>query len=394
MNYDKYISEITKNIKPSGIRKFFDVANSMKDAISLGVGEPDFVTPWSVRDAAILSIKRGYTQYTSNAGMLELREAIAKYLNMRYNLTYDPNDEILVTVGASEGIDLALRALLNVGDEVLIPDPSYVSYSPCVSLCGGVPVPVNCVVENDFKVTPKDLMDKITSKTKVLIMPYPNNPTGAIMEKSHLVEIAKLCIENDIIVISDEIYSELTYDEEHTSIASLQGMRERTIVINGFSKAFAMTGWRLGYVACPRELLEQMYKIHQYGIMCAPTASQYAGLKALNDAFEDNFASVREMHEEYDKRRRFLVKELNNMGLECFEPKGAFYVFPKVSSTGMNGEQFANDLLFTKKVAVVPGNAFGQNGNDFVRISYAYSMEKLKKAIKRIAEYLEERKNS
>ncbi len=394
MNYDKYISEITKNIKPSGIRKFFDVANSMKDAISLGVGEPDFVTPWSVRDAAILSIKRGYTQYTSNAGMLELREAIAKYLNMRYNLTYDPNDEILVTVGASEGIDLALRALLNVGDEVLIPDPSYVSYSPCVSLCGGVPVPVNCVVENDFKVTPKDLMDKITSKTKVLIMPYPNNPTGAIMEKSHLVEIAKLCIENDIIVISDEIYSELTYDEEHTSIASLQGMRERTIVINGFSKAFAMTGWRLGYVACPRELLEQMYKIHQYGIMCAPTASQYAGLKALNDAFEDNFASVREMHEEYDKRRRFLVKELNNMGLECFEPKGAFYVFPEVSSTGMNGEQFANDLLFTKKVAVVPGNAFGQNGNDFVRISYAYSMEKLKKAIKRIAEYLEERKNS
>lgn len=394
MNYDKYISEITKNIKPSGIRKFFDVANSMKDAISLGVGEPDFVTPWSVRDAAILSIKRGYTQYTSNAGMLELREAIAKYLNMRYNLTYDPNDEILVTVGASEGIDLALRALLNVGDEVLIPDPSYVSYSPCVSLCGGVPVPVNCVVENDFKVTPKDLMDKITSKTKVLIMPYPNNPTGAIMEKSHLVEIAKLCIENDIIVISDEIYSELTYDEEHTSIASLQGMRERTIVINGFSKAFAMTGWRLGYVACPRELLEQMYKIHQYGIMCAPTASQYAGLKALNDAFEDNFASVREMHEEYDKRRRFLVKELNNMGLECFEPKGAFYVFPEVSSTGMNGEQFANDLLFTKKVAVVPGNAFGQNGNDFVRISYAYSMEKLKKTIKRIAEYLEERKNS
>lgn len=394
MNYDKYISEITKNIKPSGIRKFFDVANSMKDAISLGVGEPDFVTPWSVRDAAILSIKRGYTQYTSNAGMLELREAIAKYLNMRYNLTYDPNDEILVTVGASEGIDLALRALLNVGDEVLIPDPSYVSYSPCVSLCGGVPVPVNCVVENDFKVTPKDLMDKITSKTKVLIMPYPNNPTGAIMEKSHLVEIAKFCIENDIIVISDEIYSELTYDEEHTSIASLQGMRERTIVINGFSKAFAMTGWRLGYVACPRELLEQMYKIHQYGIMCAPTASQYAGIKALNDAFEDNFASVREMHEEYDKRRRFLVKELNNMGLECFEPKGAFYVFPKVSSTGMNGEQFANDLLFTKKVAVVPGNAFGQNGNDFVRISYAYSMEKLKKAIKRIAEYLEERKNS
>ncbi len=394
MNYDKYISDITKNIKPSGIRKFFDVANSMKDAISLGVGEPDFVTPWSVRDAAILSIKRGYTQYTSNAGMIELREAIGKYLNMRYNLTYDPNDEILVTVGASEGIDIALRALLNPGDEVLIPDPSYVSYSPCVSLCGGVPVPVNCVVENDFKVAPKDLLEKITSKTKVLIMPYPNNPTGAIMEKSHLVEIAKLCIENDIIVISDEIYSELTYDEVHTSIAALDGMRERTIVINGFSKAFAMTGWRLGYVACPREFLQQMYKIHQYGIMCAPTASQYAGIKALNDAFETDFASVKEMHEEYDKRRRYLVKELNNMGLECFEPKGAFYVFPKVSSTGMNGEEFANDLLFTKKIAVVPGSAFGENGNDFVRISYAYSMEKLKKAIKRISEYLEELKNN
>ena len=297
-----------------------------------------------------------------------------------------------VTVGASEGIDLALRALLNTGDEVLIPDPSYVSYSPCVTLCGGVPVPVNCVAENDFKVTAKDLKEKITDKTKVLIMPYPNNPTGAIMEKSHLIDIAKLCIENDIIVISDEIYSELTYDEVHTSIASLPDMRERTVVINGFSKAFAMTGWRLGYLACPRELLVPMYKIHQYGIMCAPTASQYAGLKALNDAFEDDFASVREMHDEYDKRRRYLVLELNKMGLECFEPKGAFYVFPKVSSTGMNGEEFANGLLFSKKVAVVPGNAFGENGNDFVRISYAYSMEKLKKAIKRISEYLEELK--
>ena len=371
MNYDKYISEIAKSIKPSGIRKFFDVANTMKDAISLGVGEPDFVTPWAVRDAAITSIKRGYTQYTSNAGMPELREAIGKYLHLRYNLQYDPNDEILVTVGASEGIDLALRALLNTGDEVLIPDPSYVSYSPCVTLCGGVPVPVNCVVENDFKVTAKDLKEKITDKTKVLIMPYPNNPTGAIMEKSHLIDIAKLCIEKDIIVISDEIYSELTYDEVHTSIASLPDMRERTVVINGFSKAFAMTGWRLGYIACP---------------------SQYAGLKALNDAFEDDFASVREMHDEYDKRRRYLVLELNKMGLECFEPKGAFYVFPKVSSTGMNGEEFANGLLFSKKVAVVPGNAFGENCNDFVRISYAYSMEKLKKAIKRISEYLEELK--
>lgn len=392
MNYDKYLSKIVKEIKPSGIRKFFDVANTMKDCISLGVGEPDFVTPWQVRDAAITSIKRGYTQYTSNAGMPELREAISKYLNIRYDLSYDPVDEILVTVGASEGIDLALRALLDAGDEVLIPDPSYVSYAPCVSLCGGVPVPVNCVVQNDFKVTPQDLLSKITDKTKVLIMPYPNNPTGAIMERQHLEAIAKICIEHDIIVISDEIYSELTYDEQHTSIASISGMRERTIVINGFSKAFAMTGWRLGYLACPREFLTAMYKIHQYAIMCAPTASQYAGLKALNDAFSDDFASVRYMHEEYDKRRRFLVCELNKIGLECFEPKGAFYVFPRVSATGMNGEEFANKLLFEKKVAVVPGNAFGQNGNDFVRISYAYSMEKLKKAIKRIAEFVEELK--
>lgn len=394
IDYDKYISKNAKEIKPSGIRKFFDVANTMKDAISLGVGEPDFVTPWSVRDAAILSIKKGYTQYTSNAGMLELREAISKYLNIRYNLHYSAEDEILVTVGASEGIDLALRALVNVGEEVLIPEPSYVSYSPCVSLCGGIPVPINCTVEDEFKVTPKALLEAITPKTKLLIMPYPNNPTGAIMEKNYLEEIAKICIQKDIIVISDEIYSELTYDEEHTSIASLEGMRERTIVINGFSKAFAMTGWRLGYLACPKELLVPMYKIHQYAIMCAPTASQYAGLKALNEAFEDDFDAVRTMHDEYDKRRRFLVQEFNAMGLECFEPKGAFYVFPKVSSTGMDGETFANNLLKAKKVAVVPGSAFGENGKDFVRISYAYSMEKLKKATKRIAEYVQEIKNN
>ena len=389
MNYDKYISEIAKGIKPSGIRKFFDVANTMKDAISLGVGEPDFVTPWPVRDAAITSIKRGYTQYTSNAGMPELRAAIGKYLNLRYNLNYDPDDEILVTVGASEGIDLALRALINPGEEVLIPDPSYVSYSPCVTLCGGVPVPVNCVVDNDFKVTAKDLKDKITDKTKVLIMPYPNNPTGAIMEKSHLLDIAKLCIENDIIVISDEIYSELTYDEIHTSIASLPNMRERTIVINGFSKAFAMTGWRLGYLACPREFLVPMYKIHQYGIMCAPTASQYAGLKALNDAFEDDFASVKEMHEEYDKRRRYLVKELNSMGLECFEPYGAFYIFPCIKEFGMSSDDFAMKFLEEERVAVVPGNAFGDCGEGYLRISYASSLENLRIAMTKLARFVE-----
>lgn len=392
IDYNKYISENAKGIKPSGIRKFFDVANTMKDAISLGVGEPDFVTPWSAREAAIISIKRGYTQYTSNAGMLELREAISKYLNVRYNLHYDAKDEIIVTVGASEGIDLALRALVNPGEEVLIPEPSYVSYSPCVSLCGGVPVAISCKVENSFKITAEELLCKITPKTKALIMPYPNNPTGAIMEKEHLQQVAEVCKQKDIIVISDEIYSELTYDEEHTSIATIEGMRERTIVLNGFSKAFAMTGWRLGYLACPKELLVPMYKIHQYCIMCAPTASQYAGLKALNDGFESNFEAVREMHDEYDKRRRFLVKELNSMGLECFEPKGAFYVFPRVSSTGMDGEEFANKLLNSKKVAVVPGSAFGDNGKDFVRISYAYSMEKLKKAMKLIREFLQELK--
>ena len=394
INYDEFISEKASGIKPSGIRKFFDVVSTMEGAISLGVGEPDFQTPWSVRQSAIASIKKGYTQYTSNTGMPALRDAIGKYLSMRYNIHYSGASEILVTVGASEGIDLSLRALLNEGDEVLIPEPSYVSYSPCVKLCGGVAVPIPCMVCDEFKVTPEALIKCITPRTKALIMPYPNNPTGAIMERSHLEAVSKICIDNNIIVISDEIYSELTYDEVHTSIAEVEGMRERTIVINGFSKSFAMTGWRLGYVACPEPLLSVMLKIHQYCIMCAPTASQYAGLQALEEGFHDNFKSVEEMHEQYDMRRRYMVKELNRLGLECFEPKGAFYVFPRVSSLGMSGEQFANALLLSKKVAVVPGVAFGDNGYEFIRISYAYSMDSLRKAMKRIAEFVAEVKAS
>ena len=394
INYDDFISERAGSIKPSGIRKFFDVVSTMKDAISLGVGEPDFQTPWSVRECAIASIKKGYTQYTSNTGMPALRDAIGKYLSMRYNIHYSGESEILVTVGASEGIDLSLRALLNDGDEVLIPEPSYVSYSPCVKLCGGVAVPIPCMLRDEFKVTPEAFLACITPKTKALIMPYPNNPTGAIMERSHLERVAELCIEHNIIVISDEIYSELTYDEIHTSIAEIEGMRERTIVINGFSKSFAMTGWRLGYVACPEPLLSVMLKIHQYCIMCAPTASQFAGLKALEEGFTDGFKAVEEMHEQYDMRRRYMVKELNKLGLECFEPKGAFYVFPKVSSLGMSGEEFANALLQSKKVAVVPGVAFGDNGYEFIRISYAYSMDSLRKAMKRIAEFVSDVKAS
>lgn len=389
-SYNKYLSKKVQEIKPSGIRKFFDIVTTMKDAISLGVGEPDFITSWSVRDAAIKSIKKGYTQYTSNKGLLELRCAISKYLNVRYDLDYDADSEIIVTVGASEGIDLALRAFVNDGDEVLVPEPSYVSYAPCVTLCGGIPIGIACTVENEFKITAKALLDKITDKTKALIMPYPNNPTGAIMEKSDLEEVAKICIEKDIIVISDEIYSELTYDVKHVSIATLPNMRERTVVLNGFSKAFAMTGWRLGYTAGPREFVDAMLKIHQYCIMCASTASQYAGLQALEEGLADNFKTVEEMHDQYNMRRRFLVKELNDMGLSCYEPRGAFYVFPCVQSLGMTGEEFANGLLNSKKVAVVPGSAFGEHGENFVRISYAYSLDSLRKALDRIREYVNE----
>ena len=392
MNYDKHVSDVVKNIKPSGIRKFFDVAAMYKDVISLGVGEPDFVTPWEAREAAVRSIRKGITQYTSNSGLLQLREAVAKYVGLHFGVTYDPVDEVIMTVGASEAIYLAVRALANAGDEVIIPEPSYVSYSPGVALCDAVPVSAPCRVEDNFILTAEALEAAITPRTKAVILPFPNNPTGAIMTKPQLEEIAEVIKKHDIIAISDEIYAELTYgDDRHVSVASLDGMRERTILINGFSKSFAMTGWRLGYYCAPAELAKQMLKIHQYIIMCAPTAAQYAALNALNTAFEDNFAAVEEMRSQYDVRRRFLVKRLNDMKLTCFEPKGAFYVFPCVSATGMDGEKFAEELLADQKVAVVPGGAFGDSGKDFIRISYAYSLEDLKKATDRIENFLKKR---
>lgn len=388
MMYGKYISETTKEMKPSGIREFFDIVNTMDDAISLGVGEPDFVTPWSVRDAAIKSIQRGYTQYTSNAGIPELRRLISKYLQVRYGLEYNPENEVVVTVGASEGIDLAMRMLLNFGDEVLVPEPSYVSYFPCVSLSGGVAVPIKCDNEHEFKLQASELEKMITPKTKAIILPYPNNPTGAILEKPFLEEIAKVVKKHDLIVVSDEIYSELTYGSKHVSIASLEGMRERTIVINGFSKAFAMTGWRLGYVCAPHEFAEQILKLHQYVIMCAPTASQFAGIHALKEGLANNFSSVEYMREEYNSRRLFVHEQLNDMGLDCFMPQGAFYAFPSVLKTGMNGDVFAHKLLDEQKVAVVPGIAFGSCGENHVRISYAYSIRNLTMAFEKMREFL------
>jgi aminotransferase len=392
MDYDKYMSKEAMSIPPSGIRKFFDIAAEIKDCISLGVGEPDFITPKAFSQAGIDSVLSGKTQYTSNNGLLELREEIARYLEDTTGNKYDPKNEILVTVGASEAIDLALRMLINPGDEIIIPSPSYVSYAPCVTLCRGIPVPIHCKVENQFKVTPKELKAVITKKTKAMILPYPNNPTGAIMEREYLEAIAPIIKEHDLIVLSDEIYSELTYGGTHYSITSIPGMAERTILMNGFSKAFAMTGWRIGYLAAPLTFALTMRKIHQYAIMCAPTAGQYTALAALKSSYEDNFSEVKEMRRQYDERRRFLVERLNKMGLSCFEPKGAFYVFPCVKSTGMDGQEFANTLLKEKKVAVVPGDAFGESGKDFVRISYAYSIQKLRLAMDKIEEFLNERK--
>lgn len=393
MDYNKYLSETGKVIKPSQIRKFFDIVSEMKGAISLGVGEPDFLTPWEVRNSAITSIKNGLTQYTSNSGLPKLRENIARYLDIRYGLKYDWHDEVIVTIGASEAIDISLRAIINPGDEVLIPDPSYVSYAPCVTLCHGIPIALPCTCDNGFQVTAEALLKTITPRTKAIIMPYPNNPTGGIMDRQAIENIIEIVKSKDLIVISDEIYSELTYgDEPHVSIAGFDGMRERTIVINGFSKAFAMTGWRVGYVAAPRELIAVMLKIHQYIIMCAPTASQHAALKALESGFEDNFASVAEMHDQYDMRRRYCVKTLNDMGLECFEPRGAFYVFPRVSCLKMDGGEFANTLLQEEKIAVVPGYAFGESGKDFIRISYAYSIKNLMIAMERIQKFVDKRK--
>lgn len=380
------LSDKVVNIKPSGIRKFFDIVSEMPDAISLGVGEPDFDTPWSVREEGIYSLERGKTFYTSNAGLLELRQAICEYMTRRFDVKYDPKTEALLTVGGSEGIDMALRAMLNPGDEVIIPEPCYVSYVPCVELAGGVPVTISLKNENQFRLTREELENAITEKTKLLILSYPNNPTGAIMEREDLEAIVDLIIEKDIFVISDEIYAELTYNGGHVSIASLQGMRERTIVISGFSKAFAMTGWRLGYALGPKMIIEQMTKIHQFAIMCAPTTSQYAAVAAMRDCDKD----VEKMRESYDQRRRYLLNEFAEMGLPCFEPKGAFYVFPCIEKFGMTSEEFATKLLQSKKLAVVPGDAFGDCGEGFLRISYAYSLDELKEAIGRIKEFVEE----
>ena len=369
---------------PSGIRKFFDIVSEMKDAISLGVGEPDFDTPWHIREEGIYSLEKGRTIYTSNSGLKELREEISNYLSRRCSLVYNSQSEVIVTVGGSEAIDIALRAMVEPGDEVLIPTPCYVSYHPCTVLAGGTPVTIELKGENEFKLTREQLLEAITDKTKILILAYPNNPTGAIMDYDDLKEIVEVIIEKDLIVISDEIYSELTYGGNHVSIATFPGMRERTIVINGFSKSYAMTGWRLGYAAGPSLIIEQMTKIHQFAIMCAPTNSQYAGVEALKNGDTD----VELMRDAYDKRRRFLLHALRNMGLECFEPFGAFYVFPCIKSLGMTSEEFATRLLSEEKVAIVPGTAFGECGEGYLRISYAYSIENLKIALERIERFV------
>lgn len=379
------LSNTIKDIKPSGIRKFFDIVSEMKDAISLGVGEPDFDTPWHIREEGIYSLERGKTFYTSNTGLKELRVEISKYLERKIGVTYDPLSEIIVTVGGSEAIDLAFRAMLDPGDEVLVPQPSYVSYVPCVELTHGVPVTICLKEENQFRLTKEELLESITDKTKMLVLPFPNNPTGAIMEKKDLEDIAKICVEKDIYVLSDEIYSELTYGTDHVSIASFPGMQERTIVINGFSKGFAMTGWRMGYAAGPKVIMEQMLKIHQYAIMCAPTMSQYAAVDALQHGEKD----VQMMRESYNQRRRFLMNAFKEMGLECFEPFGAFYVFPNIKKYGLTSEEFATRLLKEEKVAVVPGTAFGDCGEGFLRISYAYSLDNLKIALDRVKNFIE-----
>lgn len=384
------LSNKIKNIEPSGIRKFFDIVSEMKDAISLGVGEPDFDTPWHIREEGIYSLEHGRTFYTSNAGLKELRVEISKYLERRFSLKYDQQNEVIVTVGGSEAIDGALRAMIDPGDEVIVPQPSFVSYEPCVVLAGGVPVIIELREEDEFKLTRQQILDALTEKTKILVMPFPNNPTGAVMTREDLQEIVDVIIERDLYVISDEIYSELTYCGDHVSIASFPGMRERTIVINGFSKSYAMTGWRLGYACGPRVILEQMLKIHQFAIMCAPTTSQYAAVEALRNGDED----VRKMREAYNQRRNYLMRAFREMGLQCFEPFGAFYAFPCIKEFGMTSEEFADRLLHEEKVAVVPGTAFGASGEGFLRISYAYSIEDLKEALARLQAFLEKhRKN-
>ncbi len=390
MNYDKYINNRIQSIPPSGIRRFFDIANEMENVISLSIGEPDFQTPWHIRDEGIRSLEKGKTWYTPNRGFAELREEIANYFDRKFNVKYDPSEQVLVTVGGSEAIDLAFRTLISKGDEVIIPQPSFVCYEPLAVMAEGVPVIINTKNEDHFRLKPEDLRAAITPKSKLLVLPFPNNPTGAIMTKEDLEEIAQIVVENDLLVLSDEIYSELTYGGmSHTSIASIDKMYERTVVINGFSKSYAMTGWRLGYALGPAPVIDQMTKLHQYGIMSAPTTAQYAAIEALKNGDRD----IQKMRDEYDMRRRLVVDSFNSMGLTCFEPLGAFYVFPCIKSTGLTSEEFCTSLIMKKQVAVIPGTAFGACGEGFVRVSYSYSLKHLKIALERIREFLEELKN-
>ena len=385
MNYDQIISQKIQNIKPSGIRKFFDILEEMTDAISLGIGEPDFVTPWHIRDAGIYSLEQGHTKYTSNAGMLELRQEISKYLRRRFDLEYDGTNQILVTVGGSEAIDLALRVLVNRGDEVIIPVPSFVCYGPLTEMAGGVPVYVELTAENGVRLTPEQLKAAITPRTKVLVLPFPSNPTGGIMERQDLEAIAQVLVDNDIMVISDEIYAELTYGQRHVSPANIPQLYDRTVVVNGFSKSHAMTGWRMGYVCAPQPVIAAMTKLHQFGIMSAPTTSQYAAIEAMRSGDED----IAHMKEEYDRRRRYLVENLNRIGLDCFEPKGAFYVFPCIRSSGLSSDEFCERFLREEKVAVIPGTAFGPGGEGYVRACYASSMRDLTESISRLDNFLQ-----
>ena len=386
MNYDKLVNRTLADMKPSGIRKFFDIAAEMEEVISLSVGEPDFSTPWHIRQEGIKTLEKGRTWYSPNAGLLKLREAIGGYLNRRFDLTYDPKNEILVTVGGSEAIDVCFRALVTPGDEVLIPEPSFVCYDPLTRMAGGVPVPLVTRAEDNFRLRAETVAAAITDKTKLLVLPYPNNPTGAIMPREELEALAEVLRGTDVLVLSDEIYGELTYGREHVSFAAIEGMWERTVLVSGFSKAYAMTGWRLGYACGPQPIMALLTKLHQYGIMCAPTTAQYAAIEAMNNGDSD----VIQMREEYDMRRRYIVDELNRLGLTCFEPEGAFYVFPSIQSTGMTSEEFCRRLLEEKHVAVVPGNAFGDSGEGFIRISYCYSLKHITEALHRIHAFLEE----
>lgn len=386
MDYEKILSKRVQELKPSGIRKFFDIAASMKDVISLSIGEPDFKTPWAARAAAIETLEKGRTTYTANSGLMKLREEIARYMERKFDVSYHPQDETIVTVGGSEAIDLCIRALIEPGDEVLVVEPCFVAYAPIIEMMHGVAVPVETVAEEGFRLTADRLRAKITDRTKLLVLPFPNNPTGAIMRREHLEEIAAVLRETDIMVLSDEIYAELTYTGRHVSIASLDGMKERTVVVNGFSKAFSMTGWRLGFACGPAPVMKQMTKIHQYAIMCAPTTSQYAAIEALRRCDENICAMV----EEYDMRRRFIVDAFNRLGLTCFEPEGAFYIFPCIRSTGLSSDEFCEKLLYAKQVAVVPGSAFGTSGEGYIRVSYAYSVKHIAEAVRRIGEFLTE----